>query len=279
MIKKVPLLPNAITAFGLTCGLYVIFKVNMVDAGESTYFSVLIAAALLLIAAVADLLDGAVARAMKVETDFGSLFDTMADAITFGVAPSVLVMKTLSVEPGTQLAFFVTSSAIIFSMCGVLRLVRFSMADMQAKGSEQLMQAHKKNFTGLPIPAGAAAAVAANLFLISPQFGEWMQITNEQRAITLSCLMIILGYFMISRWKFPSVKTLQIRVTSFQLVFVLVLCAMAIFYGIRYHFPLVFLVVSWGYLILGWVLSVARVLAGRRTKSLEDYEPEPEEVD
>lgn len=277
MLKKAPFFPNAITAFGLTCGLFIIFKMNMVDPGASTYSGLLIAAGLLLLAALADMLDGAVARAMKVETDFGGLFDSLADAISFGVAPSVIIMKSLSVEPGTQMAFLVTTSAIVYSLCGVLRLVRFNLAALAAKTDAELLKNHKNSFTGLPIPAAAAAAVAANLFLASPEFRGWTNLDLSYHAFILSGCLCLLGYLMISRWKFPSIKSFQIKVSSFQLVILVVLFAVAIFYGIRESFPIVFLGVAWGYLILGWILSIIRLIAGRRTQSLEDFEPDSDE--
>ena len=118
-MKKVYLLPNVITAFGLSCGLFVIFKMSMTEVGAADYQVLTATAGILLLAAFADLLDGAVARAMKAESDFGSLFDSLADAISFGVAPSVIVLKSLSVSPGTELSFFLTTAAMIFSVCGV----------------------------------------------------------------------------------------------------------------------------------------------------------------
>ena len=72
-MKRVHILPNIITAFGLSCGLFVIFKMNMMAAGSVNYQSLLVIAGLLLLAGFADLLDGAVARAIKAESDFGGL--------------------------------------------------------------------------------------------------------------------------------------------------------------------------------------------------------------
>lgn len=278
-MKRIPLLPNAITAFGLTCGLFVIFRVNMVDPGETTYNSLLSTAGLLLLAAMADVLDGAVARALKMETDFGSFFDSLSDAVTFGVAPSVVIMKTLVFTQGSHLSFLVTMAALVYSLCGILRLVRFTVTAQQAKSDEHLMADHKKSFTGLPIPAAAGAAVATNLFLASPEFTSYLSIAEPLKAILLSCVMLILGYFMISRWKFPSIKTLQIKVTSFSLTFVFGCVAAAIFWAARYYPASLCLLLSWGYLTLGWILSMVRIFAGRRTKSLEDFEPEVEELE
>ncbi len=89
--------------------------------------------------------------------------------------------------------------------------------------------------------------------------------------------MIILGYFMVSRWKFPSSKALHFRVPSFQLVFVTVILAIFVFYGILYFFSIMLAVLTWGYIILGWTLSIIRLIAGKKSKTLEDFEPDNEE--
>lgn len=143
-IKRIHLLPNIITAFALSCGLFVIFKMNMTEIGQVTYQTIASVSAILLLAALADFLDGAVARAIKAESDFGGIFDSMADAISFGVAPSVIVLKSLSLAPGTEPSFFLTTAAMIFSVCGILRLVRFNIESMQEKGDMELMNARKK---------------------------------------------------------------------------------------------------------------------------------------
>ncbi len=276
-MRQVYLVPNIITAFGLACGLFVIFKVNMVEPGSGTFQVLNTAALLLLLAAFADLLDGAVARAMRAESEFGFMFDALADAVSFGVAPSVLMLKSLSLEQGTGLSFFAVIGAMLFSICGVLRLVRFNVKANEAKGDAEAQAAHKKHFTGLPIPAAAIAAVGANLFFASP-FGERiLQFDDHTRAIVLTCLMIILGYFMVSRWKFPSSKVLHFRVPSFQLVLGTVLLAIFFLYGVLYFFPVMLMVASWSYVVLGWTLSIIRLIAGKKSKTLEDFEPESEE--
>lgn len=279
MKKKIYLLPNIITAFGLSCGLFVIFKMNMTPPGEATYQVIAGATGILILAAFADLLDGALARAMKAESEFGGLFDSLADAVTFGVGPSVIILKSLSVMSGTELSYLLTTSAMIYSVCGVLRLVRFNMTNQQIKGDQDLVDANKKNFTGLPIPAAAAAAVSANLFLVSDEFREMVSISEEARAWILFFQMIILGYFMVSHWKFPSLKSLQIRVASFQLVFMTVISAVFIFYGLLHHFALVFFGISWAYVVIAWILSLIRLISGKKSKTLEDFEPEPDELE
>lgn len=277
--KRIHLVPNVITAFGLSCGLFVIFKMCMTGVGDVSYHLLTSTAGILLIAAFADLLDGAVARAMKAESEFGGLFDSMADAISFGVAPAIIVLKSLSLTPGSELSFLVTTSAMVFCVCGVLRLVRFNITAQQSKGDEILLSANKKNFTGLPIPAAAAAVVSTNLFLMSPELLSIWEPSETTRSLILFGTMFVLGYFMISRWKFFSMKALHIRVSSFQLVFLTALSAVLIFYGLLHHFSVVFVIVTWAYVVVAWVLSLARVIAGRRAQSLEDFEPEPDDLD
>jgi CDP-diacylglycerol---serine O-phosphatidyltransferase len=276
-MKRIHLLPNVITAFSLSCGIFVIFKMNMTEIGTANNQVLTATAGILLLAALADLLDGAVARAMKTESDFGGLFDCVADSISFGVAPSVIVLKSLSIPTGTELSFFLTTAAMIFSVCGVLRLVRFNISAQQAKGDQNLIDANKKNFTGLPIPAAATAIVSGNLLLISDEFKNWIPLSEEMRAWILIFELIMLGYLMISKWKFPSLKTLHIRVASFKIVFITVLSAAIIFYGLLHHFAVVFFLCAWAYLLISGILSFIRLIYGSKSKTLEDFEPEPDE--
>ncbi len=278
-MKKSKLLPNVITAFALTCGLFIIFKTNMIPPGQVDFHLLTLTAGLMLLAAFADVLDGAVARVMHAESDFGIYFDSMSDAITFGVAPSVVVLKTFSVEPGTHFSYMLTFAAMIYSVSGVLRLVRYNLSTQKAKLDVELAASDKKNFTGLPIPAGAAAVISMNLFLLSEEFDLLFSIGLQTRMWILFFTLIVLGYFMVSRWKFPSVKTFQIRVSSFQVIFFTVLAAVLIFYGIFNHFAVVFFGMTWSYIVLAWTLSLIRLISGKRSKTLEDFEPEPDDLE
>jgi CDP-diacylglycerol---serine O-phosphatidyltransferase len=276
-MRRVYLIPNIITAFALSCGLFVIFKVNMVEPGSGLFHVLNVSALLLLVAAFADLLDGAVARAIGGESEFGVIFDSLADAVSFGVAPSVLLLKVLSLEPGTGLSFYAMLGCMLYSICGVLRLVRFNVKKSEAKGNAEEIAAQKKHFTGLPIPASALAAVSANLLLSSPFMERFFPLSQETKAIFLSSIMIVLGYFMVSRWKFPSSKVLHFRVPSFQLVFLAVILAIFVIYGVLYFLPVMLAVVTWGYILLAWVLSLIRLIAGKKSKTLEDFEPDQED--
>ncbi len=280
-MRRIYLVPNIITAFALACGLYVIFKINMIEPGSGDYEVILTSAILLLVAALADFVDGAVARAIHAETEFGFLFDSLADAVSFGVAPSVLFLKSLSLEQGTLLSFFAASGAMVYSLCGVLRLVRYNVVSKKStkKSSKNKKEKKRKHFTGLPIPAAGAAAVSANLLFLSPTLQRTMEVDYHVKAITLTCVMILLGYFMVSRWKFPSLKAFHFKVPSFNLVFFTVLIAIFILYGILHYFSIVLAVLSWAYILIALILAFIRLIAGKKSKTLEEFEPDPDEYD
>lgn len=276
-MRKINLVPNVITAFGLSCGLFAIFKITSEDPSTGLYQMAHAFVVLLLLAGLADLLDGAVARVMHAESEFGFMFDSLSDAVSFGVAPSILMLRSTALQQGSPLSLFAIIGCMLFSLCGILRLVRFNVKTNEAKGNPFLAAAQKKNFTGLPIPAAALIAVSSNLFLLSPTMDKWGPINEEVRTIILTCVMIVIGFFMISRWKFPSLKVLHFRVPSFYLVFFTAIIALSVLYGIFHFFAFTLVVICWGYAGLGWVLSLIRLIAGKKSKTLEDFEPEDEE--
>lgn len=279
-MKRVFLIPNAITAFGLTCGLFVIFKTSLADPGRDLFSLVQASAILLLIAAVADLADGAVARLIKAESEFGGQFDSLSDSVTFGVAPPLLILKSLSADNVSRLlTFFIVIAAMVYTLCGVLRLVRYNLRSKQMKESldEEARLKEKKHFTGLPIPAAASAAVSAALILLSPDVAPWLAFTAEVKAMVLIGVMLVLGYFMVSRWKFPSAHALHFRVPSFYLVFATGALAVLFLYGVLDYFAEAFFAVTWLYLIVAWTLSIIRLIAGKRSKALADFEPDDQD--
>lgn len=276
-MKQSNVLPNVITAFGLACGLFLIFKVNMVDPGYLPYNLLFTSTMLILIAAFADVVDGATARMLGAESEFGVMFDSLADAVSFGVAPSVLLLKVLSLEQGTPLSFFAFVAAMIYSISGILRLVRFNVKATQIKGNELAMQAYKKNFTGLPIPAAACAVISLNLLLHAPIFISRYSLDDFTKTLILGCSYLVIGVLMISKIKFISIKALRFKMDSFNLIFSTVILAIFILYGIIHQFALVLALLTWGYVFLGCLLTCIRKIAGQRTKALEDFDPTEEE--
>lgn len=257
-MKRVNLLPNVITAFGLACGLFVIFRVSM--SMQPTYELLYHMTLILLLAGVADLLDGVIARAIKAESEFGLVFDSLADAISFGVAPSILLLKFLSLSGGGPLAFLALAGAMIYTVCGVLRLVRFNVRAALIKDDD----AAKKTFIGLPIPAAAACAIAPNLFVHSSLFQEWAPIGQTAETILLSTFMIVVGYLMVSRIRFPSLKSIRLRIpTSFNLVFFATLMTCLVLYGLLYYLPILLMVMAWGYVVVSLTFASGRAIRAK----------------
>lgn len=239
-------------------------------------------AILLLFAALADLMDGAVARAIRAESEFGANFDSLSDAVSFGVAPAVLLLRACELSPGTLRSFLGVCAGMIFAICGVLRLVRFNVKTQEAKllkerGNAKLADEQKKHFTGLPIPAGALTAVGSLLFLFSDLFKEMFPQWVVYHDYIAMGAFVVLAYLMICRWKFPSVKALHFKMPSFPMVFLSVALALFILYGVQFFFPLVLASLTWLYVIVGVVIAVARTIAGKKSKTLIEFEPDQEE--
>jgi len=270
--KRVAILPNVVTAIGLSFGLFVIFKAVLPLEHGSVYRLLHTSALLLLITALADFIDGAVARLVKGESEFGILFDSLADAISFGVAPAILVLRAVPLQPRTPLSFFVVAGAMIFALCGILRLVRFTVHTNPYRNELIDDEVQKKNFTGLPIPAGAGVVVSLNLLLHSPIFLSVCPITLIQTAVILACTMTITGLLMVSRLRFPSLKTFHIRVRSVSLILGAVIIALLLLYGILYFTPILFTILAVGYVCTGLALSLIRFIAGKKTSVLQDYD-------
>lgn len=275
MRRKAFFLPSVITAFALSCGLFAIFRASLLPQGLLNESILTSLAGILLIAAIADMFDGAVARAMKIESEFGGFFDSLSDAISFGVAPSLIIVKSIPYSADGQFPFAMLGAAMVYAVCGVLRLVRFNVQRIAAQSDDQLALAHKANFTGLPIPAACAAAIAGTLFLYADSFKGFFSSTEVLWIQGVQ--LVLLGYLMISRWKFPSVKTFRIPVKSFQLVFLTVACALFILYGLVNEFALVFFLASWGYILVSMILSFVRFFVGKKAKTLEEFEPDDSE--
>lgn len=274
-MKPTNFLPNFITAFGLSCGLFVILRVSI--APEGTFQLLYHMTLVLLLAGVADLLDGAVARAVKAESEFGVVFDSLSDAVSFGVAPSVLLLKAHQMPESQPIAFFLLGSAMLYSICGVLRLVRFNVKAKLPPKDEAEAQMLKRVFIGLPIPTAAAAAISFNLLLNAPYFRSMFDFSLETNAIILGSIMVVIAYLMISRFKFPSLKAIRFRIKTFNLVFMGTVLAILFLYGALNYLPILLLVLSWGYIVLGLILGLIRVIAGRKHKKLADFEPHDED--
>src|SRR5512142_1606182 len=155
---KIYFLPNLLTAGNLFCGFLALTKI--VEAEPGPEFNTVIRHALffILLACIFDLLDGRVARMGGSESPFGREFDSLADLISFGVAPAFLVHRIVLRDVFLQYAEVGWFIASIYVICGALRLARFNcLAAMPGAGGS-------KEFLGFPIPAAAGLVASLTLF-------------------------------------------------------------------------------------------------------------------
>jgi CDP-diacylglycerol--serine O-phosphatidyltransferase len=168
-----------------------------------------IAATAIMAAGVLDGLDGRIARMTNTTSDFGREMDSLADVISFGIAPAVLafawgvqfVEPTFGAHIRTQLfnaGYFI---AFLFLLCGAARLARFNVQKNPVPKNPG--RPDRKYFVGLPIPA-AAGMVCAVVFAAD---GEPL-ITWQVSAAWLA-LLLLLGFLMVSTWRYNSFKGLS----------------------------------------------------------------------
>ncbi len=140
----------------------------------------------LMVAAVFDTFDGLVARLMKATTEFGKEYDSLADIVTFGVAPAILVWAwALHMLQGLG-----TGIAFLFLVAGSLRLARFNV--ISAKTDHRY-------FVGLPIPAGALTL--ASIINFAPQ-----PVTDKSFALVIMVITTLLAFAMVSTVRYRSQK-------------------------------------------------------------------------
>ncbi len=142
-------------------------------------------------AAVLDALDGRIARLTGTESEFGREFDSLADVITFGVAPALLAYRW-GLDGFPRLGWLVP---LFFVVCGATRLARFNV---QTKVHD------KRFFAGLPIPAAAGAVVSVLYFDPDRNWRTWM-------AAGLLILMVLIALLMVSTIRYRSFKQVDLR--------------------------------------------------------------------
>src|SRR3954454_8560292 len=146
---KIYFLPNLLTAGNLFCGFVALTKIVEADVSGGKFADVKWALVFILLACIFDLFDGRGARMGGVESPFGREFDSLADLISFGVAPAFLVHRVVLkdlVEGYPQLGWFIAS---VYLLCGAFRLARFNCLSAMSNGGSS------KEFLGFPIPSAA----------------------------------------------------------------------------------------------------------------------------
>ena len=183
--RGVYLIPSLFTTGNLICGFF-----SIISTFNEDYLR---AAAFVILAHLLDGLDGTVARFTKTTSQFGIEFDSLADLVSFGLAPAVLVYYWALLPWGT----WGWLAACLYVVCGALRLARFNV---QARTVE------KSHFVGLPIP-GAAEMIAAIVLMYYFLGGEGA----ANKRIVLLLVIYLLAGLMVSNFRYFSFKQLDLK--------------------------------------------------------------------
>jgi CDP-diacylglycerol--serine O-phosphatidyltransferase len=220
-------LPNLLTSMNFLLGF-----LSLLASVEGRFER---AAWAILLASIFDLLDGRVARLTNTTSKFGVEFDSLCDLVSFGVAPAIL-MYYCALKPFGRGGIVV---AVIFGLCGALRLARFNvMAEVLPKSY----------FQGLPIPMASLTICTAYFFSRELRL-------NVERSHFFLALTAALGLLMVSTFKFPSFKDFHFRrrrqYTTIALTFTLLVAMISWFELLA--FPLLL-----GYILFSLAAELAR---------------------
>jgi len=193
MRRGVYLLPSILTLGNLFCGFYALIAVY-----NDEYVTAAIA---ILVAEVLDTLDGAVARMTGATSELGIQLDSLADLVSFGVAPGLLAY-VFALKPFGWMGGL---AAFAFAACGAFRLARFNI---------QTHVLDKRYFVGLPIPAAAAVVATFVLFMRESSavvvYGREL-VPPQATAAAVLLGVYGLGFLMVSRIRYRSLKGLEVR--------------------------------------------------------------------
>lgn len=230
--KSIYLLPNAFTTAALFCAFFAIIKAM---GGEFADAAQLIFASMIL-----DGMDGRVARMTNTQSSFGEQFDSLADMVSFGVAPALIAYEWQLKAMGVgRLGLIV---AFIYCTCAALRLARFN---------SHIGVVDKKYFEGLPSPS-AAALVAGFVWLVAE---GWVLVPEHVLPWLTLFITLLSGLSMITNAPYYSGKAMDIRHSvSFPKLLVFVAVMLAVFYNP----PVMLFVLFVAYGLSGYVLWFLR---------------------
>lgn len=263
--KGLYVIPTAFTAANVGMGFLAViysirgFQVVSTDpVAASGYFNY--AAVAIGLAILFDTLDGRVARMTRTATEIGVQFDSLADVLTFGIAPIALIyswgIASVYPESSGQYAFGVFL-LFMYLMCGAFRLARFNLQSTRprvlAEGTPKL---DKKNFVGLPIPP--AAGLMASIVHFAPMplntYGEG---PDKFYSTLMMILIACLGVLMVSTLRYSSMKTVGTGRRNLYLVLVIAAVGMLVWLYSKYVLLILAIIyVSHG--VLWYALSLLR---------------------
>jgi CDP-diacylglycerol--serine O-phosphatidyltransferase len=209
--KGMYILPSLFTTANMAFGYYAILETMHATAIDFWHLDN--AAKAIGFAVLFDGLDGRIARMTGTSSDFGRELDSLADVVTFGVAPAMLawtwgfhLMPTVLLTEGKwtfKLAQLGAIAAFLFLIAGASRLARFNITSNPQPSNPG--RPGKKYFVGMPIPAGAGVIAAVVHFTA----GEPLQ--SFYTALAWSAMVTTVGYLMVSTWRFYSFKDIDFR--------------------------------------------------------------------
>ena len=209
--KGMYILPSLFTTANMALGFYAILEV--MHASAIDFWHLNNAAVAIGFAVLFDGLDGRIARMTGTSSDFGRELDSLADAITFGVAPAMLawtwgfhLMPPIVLSEGhwhIKLQQLGAIASFLFLIAGASRLARFNITHNPQPSNPG--RPGKKYFVGMPIPAGAGVIAAVVHF----ESGE--PVASVYTALAWSAMVTTVGYLMVSTWRFYSFKDIDFR--------------------------------------------------------------------
>lgn len=252
--KGMYILPSLFTTANMALGYYAILEV--MHATVTDYWHLDNAAKAIGFAVLFDGLDGRIARMTGTSSDFGRELDSLADAITFGVAPAMLAWTwgfhlmppVLLTDWHIELARLGAIASFLFLIAGVSRLARFNITVNPQPSNPG--RPGKKYFVGMPIPAGAGVIAAVVHFAGGDPIISWYT------ALTWLAMVATVGYLMVSTWRFYSFKDIDFRARRpFRLIVLLAaLFALIFFFSRKVLFALALLyMVSGVFWRLQWI--------------------------
>lgn len=227
--KGLYLIPSAFTAANIAMGFLAVLSsvrafqlVANSPEQAAVYFGY--AAKAILFAILFDTLDGRVARMTRTSTEIGVQFDSLADVLTFGIAPTVLIYSWAigaTFNESHTLHNFGVFVLFMYLMCGTFRLARFNLQGTRPRVlSEGTPKVDKKNFVGLPIPA-AAGLLATIVYLHPKPLSDFLENMAPFYTISMITLTVILGLLMVSTIRYSSFKTVGTGRRSIYLILVI----------------------------------------------------------
>jgi len=207
--KGMYILPSLFTTGNIAAGFYAILQTVHGSSGETWHLDY--AAIAIGFAVLFDGLDGRIARMTNTSSDFGRELDSLADVITFGVAPALLAWMwgfhllpmVIAPELRQKMTELGSVACFAFLIAGASRLARFNIAKNPEPSNPG--RPGKKYFVGMPIPAGAGVVAA----IVHYSAGE--PITSWWTAMSWLMMVVVIGYLMVSTWRFYSFKDIDFR--------------------------------------------------------------------